>query len=112
MPRQIPFHKLRTALFSLTLEQAKEFQQVLAEIIHTLESPRPPASQPRKGREVVEVVHRGNRLYQRELIKCGKLGCKCAVANGKLHGSYWYAYWREDGILKSKYVGKQLKEES
>lgn len=72
MPRQIPFQKLRAALFSLTLEQAKELQQVLTEIIHTLETARPPTVKTRQGREVVEVVHRGDRLYQRELIKCGK----------------------------------------
>jgi hypothetical protein len=112
MPRPIPFHKLRPALFSLTLEQAKELQQVLSEIIRTLETAQPPTVKARQGREVVEVVHRGDRLYQRELIKCGKLGCKCMTHNGKLHGPYWYVYWREDGTLKSKYIGKQLKEDS
>lgn len=26
--------------------------------------------------------------YQREMVLCGKSDC------GKLHGPYWYAYWR------------------
>ncbi|MBD1822969.1 hypothetical protein H6F51_10765 [Cyanobacteria bacterium FACHB-DQ100] len=49
-----------------------------------------------------------NRLYQLEQVRCGKAKCKCAGANGELHGPYWYVYWREDGKLKSRYVGKNL----
>lgn len=35
-----------------------------------------------------------------EWVKCGK---KCG---GCPHGPYWYAYWREDGRLRKRYVGK------
>jgi len=42
---------------------------------------------------------------RRQLIRCGKETCtRCP------HGPYWYAYWREDGRRRSRYVGK-LKEE-
>jgi hypothetical protein len=40
---------------------------------------------------------------RQERVRCGKKGCtRCP------HGPYWYAYWREDGRLRSRYVGKEL----
>jgi hypothetical protein len=39
--------------------------------------------------------------YRRQLVRCGKPTCsRCP------HGPYWYAYWRQDGRLRSRYVGK------
>jgi hypothetical protein len=35
-----------------------------------------------------------------EWVRCGK-GC-----GGCPHGPYWYAYWREGGKVKKRYVGK------
>lgn len=41
--------------------------------------------------------------YRRQTVKCGKSGCtRCP------HGPYWYAYWREDGRLRSRYIGREL----
>jgi hypothetical protein len=41
--------------------------------------------------------------YRHESVKCGKPGCtKCP------HGPYWYAYYREDGKLRSRYIGREL----
>jgi hypothetical protein len=41
--------------------------------------------------------------YRLEHVRCGKRGCtRCP------HGPYWYAYWREDGRLRSRYIGKTL----
>ena len=38
--------------------------------------------------------------YRREEVRCGKANCtRCP------HGPYWYAYWREDGKLRSRYLG-------
>jgi len=47
-----------------------------------------------------------NKTYRREMVRCGKKGCKCA--EGNLHGPYWYAYWTEGGRTRSQYVGKKL----
>jgi hypothetical protein len=41
--------------------------------------------------------------YRLEAVKCGKPGCsRCP------HGPYWYAYYREDGKLRSRYIGREL----
>jgi hypothetical protein len=45
----------------------------------------------------------GRVTFRQEMVKCGKQGCtRCP------HGPYWYAYWREDGRTRSRYVGKEL----
>jgi hypothetical protein len=36
-----------------------------------------------------------------EHVKCGKPDCKRCK-----HGPYYYAYWKENGKLKKKYIGK------
>ena len=41
--------------------------------------------------------------YRQEHVRCGKPGCgRCP------HGPYWYAYWREGGRVRSRYIGKSL----
>lgn len=40
---------------------------------------------------------------RRRLVRCGKTGCASCP-----HGPYWYAYWREGGKRRSRYVGKLL----
>lgn len=46
---------------------------------------------------------KGAVTFRQEMVKCGKEGCtRCP------HGPYWYAYWREDGRTRSRYVGKDL----
>jgi hypothetical protein len=41
-----------------------------------------------------------NVTYRLEQVKCGKATCtRCP------HGPYWYAYWRENGRLRSRYLG-------
>jgi hypothetical protein len=38
---------------------------------------------------------------RRQMVRCGKDACtRCP------HGPYWYAYWREGGKRRSRYVGK------
>lgn len=45
------------------------------------------------------------RRYRQQSVRCGKAGCtRCP------HGPYWYAYWREGGRVRTKYVGKELPE--
>ena len=46
---------------------------------------------------------KGRVTFRQELVRCGKDGCTTCP-----HGPYWYAYWREDGRTRSRYVGKHL----
>lgn len=50
-----------------------------------------------------EPTESGRVTFRQEMVRCGKQGCtRCP------HGPYWYAYWREDGKTRSRYVGKDL----
>lgn len=47
----------------------------------------------------------GKVTYRQERVRCGRENCgRCP------HGPYWYAYWREGGRLRSRYIGKELRE--
>lgn len=50
---------------------------------------------------------RGKVTFRQEAVRCGRKGCTTCP-----HGPYWYAYWREDGRLRSRYIGKRLPEGS
>lgn len=39
--------------------------------------------------------------YRHETVRCGKPGCQSCP-----HGPYWYAYYRENGRLRSRYIGR------
>jgi hypothetical protein len=53
--------------------------------------------------EAVSVAKPGKVSYRLEAVSCGKPGCsKCP------HGPYWYAYWREGGRVRSRYIGRRL----
>ncbi len=83
------------------IERLQEMKGYIDARIRALESQQPEdePSEPSRKSEVVASV-----TYRLEKVKCGKKGCnKCP------HGPYWYAYWKENGKTKSKYIGKTLK---
>ncbi len=41
--------------------------------------------------------------YRQEHVRCGKETCRSCP-----HGPYWYAYWREDGRTRKRYIGRHL----
>ena len=45
----------------------------------------------------------GKVTFRQESVRCGKQGCRSCP-----HGPYWYAYYREAGRLRSRYIGKDL----
>ena len=45
--------------------------------------------------------------YSRQYRRCGKPGCSVCRPGAPGHGPYWYAYWRESGRLRSRYLGKE-----
>ena len=60
----------------------------------------------REGRDPGHLVQgpEGSKItYRQEQVRCGRSNCtRCP------HGPYWYAYWREEGRLRSRYIGKEL----
>ncbi|MBI4259593.1 MAG: hypothetical protein HY658_03410 [Actinobacteria bacterium] len=47
----------------------------------------------------------GRVSYRQQMVRCGRKACtRCP------HGPYWYAYWREGGRVRSRYIGKTLPE--
>ncbi|MBW4541079.1 MAG: hypothetical protein KME43_18360 [Myxacorys chilensis ATA2-1-KO14] len=58
---------------------------------------------------IVESRTQDGKTYQLEKRRCGKGSCKCAIGDLQEtgHGPYWYAYWKESGKLKSRYIGRQ-----
>lgn len=41
--------------------------------------------------------------YRQEQVRCGKPACSTCP-----HGPYWYAYWKEDGRTRKRYIGRHL----
>ncbi|MCL6451073.1 MAG: hypothetical protein K6T75_07275 [Acetobacteraceae bacterium] len=50
------------------------------------------------------VLPPGRVTYRLEMVSCGK--CVRCRENGPSHGPYWYAYWKEGGVTRSRYLGK------
>jgi hypothetical protein len=47
-----------------------------------------------------------HETYRQEYVKCKKAVCRRCTDNGQGHGPYWYAYSREHGKLRKRYIGK------
>lgn len=61
----------------------------------------------RPGWEVIEEKRSDYVTYRRERIRCGEEKFKCNM--GLLDGPFWYAYYRRDDRLISKYIGKDFR---
>ena len=66
--------------------------------------------EPAAGRQVVEEKPASAGTLRLEMVKCGKEGCK-KCAEGPAHGPYWYLYFRKNGKLISRYIGKIIPDE-
>lgn len=61
----------------------------------------------RPGWHVLEERHEGMLTYRRERRSCGEVDFKCNA--GLLNGPHWYAYYRRDNQLVSKYIGETFR---
>lgn len=63
--------------------------------------------EPAPNRSVVEERPVSTGTLRLEMVKCGKERCKkCREGGG--HGPYWYLYFRRNGKLTSRYIGKMI----
>ena len=66
--------------------------------------------EPPENRQVVEERPASAGTLRLEMVKCGKTRCrKCR--EGPAHGPYWYLYFRRNGKLMSRYIGKRIPDE-
>jgi len=62
-----------------------------------------------QAQEAVRQLLPKTATYRQEYVRCGKPTCtRCTTGPG--HGPYHYAYWREQGQLHKRYLGKTLTE--
>jgi hypothetical protein len=61
--------------------------------------------EPAPGHQMVEERPTSAGTLRLEMVKCGKDRCK-KCERGERHGPYWYLYFRRNGKLISRYIGK------
>jgi hypothetical protein len=89
---------------ALTLDELRDLAVRIAALIDEREkATAPPPPQP--SRVVIEERRTPSATLRLELIKCGKVRCR-VCRSGPAHGPYWYAYWKQDGRSRSKYIGQ------
>jgi Family of unknown function (DUF6788) len=66
--------------------------------------------EPTPDRQVVEERPASAGTLRLEKVKCGKNRCK-KCERGEGHGPYWYLYFRRNGKLTSRYIGKMIPED-
>jgi len=64
----------------------------------------PPDGEEPNGNITVETRRIGTVTLRLQKVRCGKPGCR-SCPHPKNGPGYWYAYWRESGKARSKYIG-------
>jgi hypothetical protein len=96
MPRK---KKSPSPLTQLNEKQIEQLRQIDERLHRVVQERRASLSKP--------AVHAeqsfGSITFRYETVRCGKANCtRCP------HGPYWYAYWKENGRTRSRYVGRVL----
>jgi Family of unknown function (DUF6788) len=99
--------RLEAAAARLTTPELHDLAARIAALIEDREKPPEPPINP--NRTVIEERRTPSATLRLELVNCGKGACKsCAGGSRPSHGPYWYAYWKDKGRTRSKYIGKEL----
>ncbi len=78
------------------LEQLRQIEERLKRVVQERRATLP-------HRAVTAEQQFGSLTFRYETVRCGKKNCtRCP------HGPYWYAYWKEGGRTRSRYVGRVL----
>ena len=98
MPRSAK--KKEEVLRDLSEKQLEELREIDARLNEVLQERR--AGQG-AGAPVKMEKQVGSITFRYETVRCGKENCsRCP------HGPYWYAYWKEGGRTRSRYIGRSL----
>src|SRR5512142_521711 len=78
------------------VQQLRQIEERLKRVVQERRSTLP-------HRAVTAEQQFGSLTFRYETVRCGKKNCtRCP------HGPYWYAYWKEGGRTRSRYVGRVL----
>jgi hypothetical protein len=102
MPRKSK-KKSTSPLTQLDEKQIEQLRQI-EERLHRVAQERR-ATLPRPAVHAEQTF--GSITFRYETVRCGKTNCtRCP------HGPYWYAYWKESGRTRSRYIGRVLPEKA
>ncbi len=100
MARKTPFRTAMDAIQRITdLDQLRDLKTAIEDRMADLEQPEE-EWQPPEG--AIETRRAAEGHYALEWVRCGKERCRCAQADGKKHGPYWYLYRYAGGRKYSK----------
>ena len=104
--------RLRLTLTKLSLPEKQAVYEWLGtqiDLERSLPEDQSTANSEGSASAIVESRTHDGKTFQFEKRRCGKASCKCAIGDlqDTGHGPYWYAYWKESGKLKSRYIGKR-----
>ncbi|MGE5265702.1 MAG: DUF6788 family protein [Acidobacteriota bacterium] len=78
------------------IQQLRQIEERLKRVVQERRSTLP-------HRAVTAEQQFGSLTFRYETVRCGKPNCtRCP------HGPYWYAYWKQGGRTRSRYVGRAL----
>jgi hypothetical protein len=78
-------------------QELRAIDERLREVLEERRAGRSATPAPRAEKQI------GSITFRYETVRCGKENCsRCP------HGPYWYAYWKEGGRTRSRYIGRSL----
>lgn len=102
MPEKLP-KKSSSPLTQLDEKQIEQLRQIEERLRRVAQERRATLSRPSVHAEQTF----GSLTFRYETVRCGKANCtRCP------HGPYWYAYWKENGRTRSRYIGRTLPEKA
>lgn len=95
--------KTTSPLARLDKKQVEQLRQVEERLHRVVQERRSGSARPSVHAEHIF----GSITFRYETVRCGKANCtRCP------HGPYWYAYWKENGRTRSRYIGRTLPEKA
>jgi Family of unknown function (DUF6788) len=97
MPKSKTREELLGKLTDKQLAELRAVDERLQQVLQARREGQPTTAPLRMEKQV------GSITFRYETVRCGKENCsRCP------HGPYWYAYWKQDGRTRSRYIGRTL----